>query len=75
MDRTQITIRLPAELKEELRQEAERRGDSFNETVIRLVCRVWNFNHAVLRLYCVIAILSSFPALCLRNDHFHEQLP
>ena len=43
MDRTQITIRLPAELKEELRQEAERRGDSFNETVIRLVLQGLEF--------------------------------
>lgn len=37
MERVQITIRLPAELKEKLQQEADHRGDSFNETVIRLL--------------------------------------
>ena len=37
MKREQTTIRLPAELKEQLQQEADRRGDSFNETVIRLL--------------------------------------
>ena len=35
--REQTTIRLPAELKEQLRREAEKRGDSLNETVIRLI--------------------------------------
>lgn len=33
----QTTIRLPAELMEQLCREADRRGDSFNETVIRLL--------------------------------------
>lgn len=37
--REQTTIRLPAELKEKLAREAEERGDSFNETVIRLLRR------------------------------------
>lgn len=50
MDRTQITIRLPAELKEELRQEAERRVTASTKLSFGLFCRVWNFNHAVLRL-------------------------
>lgn len=36
-EREQTTIRLPAELKRQLQQEADRRGDSFNETVIRLI--------------------------------------
>ncbi len=33
----QTTIRLPVKLKEQLQQEADRRGDSFNETVIRFI--------------------------------------
>ncbi len=37
MNREQTTIRLPTELKEQLQREADRRGDSFNETVIRLI--------------------------------------
>lgn len=37
MEREQTTIRLPAELKEQLQREADRRGDSFNETVIRFI--------------------------------------
>ena len=37
MKREQTTIRLPAELRERLQREADRRGDSFNETVIRLI--------------------------------------
>lgn len=37
MNREQMTIRLPTELKEQLQREAERRGDSLNETVIRLL--------------------------------------
>lgn len=37
MRREQTTIRLPEELKELLQREAERRGDSFNETVIRMI--------------------------------------
>ncbi len=37
MRREQTTIRLPAELKERLQREADRRGDSFNETLIRLI--------------------------------------
>ena len=37
MEREQTTIRLPAELKEKIQREADRRGDSFNETIIRLL--------------------------------------
>ena len=37
MEREQTTIRLPAELKEQLQREADRRGDSFNETVVRFI--------------------------------------
>ena len=34
MEREQTTIRLPAELKKRLQQEADRKGQSFNTTVI-----------------------------------------
>ncbi len=34
MERIQTTIRLPAELKERLQQEAERRGISFNGLIL-----------------------------------------
>lgn len=37
MDREQTTIRLPGELKAKLQREADSRGDSFNETVIRFL--------------------------------------
>lgn len=37
MRREQTTIRLPEELKTQLQREADRRGDSFNETLIRLI--------------------------------------
>lgn len=37
MEREQTTIRLPVELKEQLQQEAERRGDSFNSTIIKFI--------------------------------------
>lgn len=37
MDREQTTIRLPAELKEELQQKADMLGVSFNEMVIKLL--------------------------------------
>lgn len=37
VEREQITLRLPADLKEQIQQEAERRGDSLNETIIRLI--------------------------------------
>ena len=36
-EKKQMTIRLPADLREELQREADRRGDSFNETVVRLL--------------------------------------
>ena len=36
-ERVATTIRLPEALKEQLQREAEKRGDSFNETVIRLI--------------------------------------
>lgn len=35
MEREQTTLRLPSELKEELKRQAQERGDSFNETVVR----------------------------------------
>ena len=34
IEREQITIRLPAELKEKLQQEADRRGDSLNGLIV-----------------------------------------
>lgn len=37
MNRLQITIRLTGELKEKLQREADIRGDSFNETVVRII--------------------------------------
>lgn len=37
MEREQTTIRLPAELKEKLQQEADRLGISFNEMVIKFI--------------------------------------
>lgn len=37
MDREQTTIRLPAELLEELKEEAKKRGQSFNEYLIHLI--------------------------------------
>lgn len=43
MRREQTTIRLPAELMEQLRKEADGRGDSFNETVIRLILQGLEF--------------------------------
>lgn len=36
-EREQTTIRLPKDLKEQVQKEADIRGDSFNETIIRLV--------------------------------------
>lgn len=44
MPREQTTIRLPAEFKERIQQEADRRGDSFNETVIRLLQKALESN-------------------------------
>lgn len=35
----QTTIRLPADLKERIQREADRKGNSFNETVIQLLLR------------------------------------
>lgn len=35
--RLQTTIRLPADLKAQIQQAADHRGDSFNETVVRLI--------------------------------------
>lgn len=37
MEREQTTIRLPGELKEKLRQEADRMGISFNAYVLLLI--------------------------------------
>lgn len=43
----QTTIRLPAELKEKLQQEADKLGVSFNELVIKLV-RIGLENYSVI---------------------------
>lgn len=43
MHREQTTIRLPDELMKQLRKEADRRGDSFNETVLRLILQGFEF--------------------------------
>ncbi len=43
IEREQITIRLPAELKEKLQQEADRRGDSLNGLIVMMLdkaCKV-----------------------------------
>ena len=37
----QTTIRLPAELKEQLQQEADRRGNSFNGLLLILLDAGW----------------------------------
>lgn len=37
MNREQTTLRLPPELLDKLRQQALERGDSLNETIIRLI--------------------------------------
>ena len=37
MEREQITIRLPAELKEQVQKQADRMGVSFNEMAIKLM--------------------------------------
>lgn len=40
-EREQTTIRLPAELKEKLQQEADRRGDSFNGLMVLMLNKAW----------------------------------
>lgn len=47
MAKEQTTIRLPAELKEKLQQEADILGVSFNELVIKLI-RVGMENYSVI---------------------------
>lgn len=37
MNREQTTLRLPAELLEQIRRQAQERGDSVNETIIRYI--------------------------------------
>lgn len=37
MEREQTTIRLPAELKQQLQQQADKMGVSFNEMTIKLI--------------------------------------
>lgn len=37
MEREQTTIRLPAELKEKIQQEADRRGESFNGFIMIMI--------------------------------------
>ena len=49
MERIQTTIRLPAELKKKLEQEADRRGDSFNGLVNLLLAKgAENINQGLL---------------------------
>lgn len=40
-EREQTTIRLPSELKEQLQQEADRRGDSLNGLIMILLNAGW----------------------------------
>lgn len=42
MEREQITIRLPAELKERIQQEADRKGISFNQFLLLLLSEYVN---------------------------------
>ena len=42
MEREQTTIRLPADLKRELQQEADRTGISFNAFILRILERTIN---------------------------------
>lgn len=44
-EREQTTIRLPAELKERLQREADRRGDSFNGLVVMMLNMAWELIH------------------------------
>ncbi len=37
MEREQVTIRLPAEMKKELQQEADKRGLGFNSLVLLII--------------------------------------
>ena len=39
--REQTTIRLPAELKEQLQREADKRGDSFNGLLNMMIFKAW----------------------------------
>lgn len=39
MERSQTTIRLPTELKEQLQREADRMGISLNDYLLRLIIR------------------------------------
>lgn len=41
MEREQTTIRLPAELLDELRQEADQRGDSLNGLIVMMINKAW----------------------------------
>lgn len=41
MDREQTTIRLPAELKEKLQQEADKRGESLNGLIVMMLNIAW----------------------------------
>ncbi len=41
MEKEQTTIRLPAELKEKIQKEADRRGESFNGLVMIMLNEAW----------------------------------
>lgn len=41
MEREQTTIRLPAELKIKLQQEADKRGESFNGLLLIMINKAW----------------------------------
>ena len=45
MEREQITIRLPKELKEQLQQEANRKGISFNAYILLLIDKGHQYLH------------------------------
>lgn len=44
-NREQITIRLPAGLKEELKQEAEKRGYTVTDLIVFIL---WNYVHSTI---------------------------
>ena len=49
MNREQTTIRLPAELKEQLQQEADKRNQSFNGLInLLLIKGIERINHGLL---------------------------
>ena len=45
LEREQITIRLPKEMKEEIHRQANRRGDSFNGVVMVMLNKALELMH------------------------------